>query len=281
MMGESEENRMCNAGVIESVKADMLSRRKLFASAAAFAAAGSGLSGALAPKAMAQGHTGIQDMTHELSTDFPTFTGEQQFWLEPHYDFLKDGYNLNYLRFDEHTGTHIDAPLHFSADGRSVAEIPVGDLVVPLCVVDIRQRAAENADTQLTPDDLLEWTGRHGPLPQKACVAMLSGWQIHSESTKFRNTGSDGQMHFPGFHLETVQMLLETDAAGIAVDTLSLDPGNSQDFPVHAAWLPQGRWGLEAIANLDQVPQAGATLVVGAPKHRGGSGGPARVFAMI
>ncbi|HHI69853.1 MAG TPA: cyclase family protein, partial [Rhodobacteraceae bacterium] len=67
----------------------------------------------------------------------------------------------------------------------------------------------------------------------------------------------------------------------IAVDTLSLDHGPSADFLTHYAWLPSGRFGIENLANLDKVPAAGATLVIGAPKHRGGSGGPARIFAMV
>jgi kynurenine formamidase len=89
-------------------------------------------------------------------------------------------------------------------------------------------------------------------------------------------------MHFPGFHPEATRMLLEeTDLVGIVVDTLSIDHGASADFATHYAWLPAGRWGLECVANLDRLPASGATLVVGAPKFRGGTGGPSRVFALI
>ena len=111
---------------------------------------------------------------------------------------------------------------------------------------------------------------------------MNSGWAAHVASDRFRNVGADEKMHFPGFHVEAAQMLLEeTEAVGIAVDTLSLDYGQSGDFATHYAWLPTGRWGLENVANLDDVPPQGATLVVGAPKHRGGSGGPCRLIAML
>ncbi|MGB7206773.1 MAG: cyclase family protein, partial [Anderseniella sp.] len=92
---------------------------------------------------------------------------------------------------------------------------------------------------------------------------------------------AEKKMHFPGFHIEATKMLLETKAVGMAVDTLSLDHGPSADFATHYAWLPTNRWGIENLANLDAVPAKGATLVVGAPKHRGGSGGPARIFAMV
>ena len=89
-------------------------------------------------------------------------------------------------------------------------------------------------------------------------------------------------MHFPGFHVEAVQLLTEErEVVGIAVDTLSLDYGASKDFATHAHWLPSNRWGLECVANLATVPVRGATIVVGAPTWVDGSGGPSRVLALI
>ncbi|MBP7003311.1 cyclase family protein [Amaricoccus sp.] len=271
---------MCDACVIEQVKAQALSRRALFrgAGAAGIAAAAAGVAGA---PARAQSAPSVTDLTHELTEDFPTFFGAQQFFMDKKFDAAKDGFNLYELRVSEHTGTHMDAPLHFSADGLSVAEIPVANLVTPLCVIDIRAKADADPDAQVTPDDIAAWVAANGPIPDNACVAMLSGWQSRLGSDGFRNADAGGVMHFPGFHIEATEKLLEeTSAAGIAVDTLSLDFGASPDFATHRAWLPAGRWGIEAIANLDRVPVAGATLVVGAPKHRGGTGGPARILAL-
>src|SRR5690606_3020718 len=130
---------MCDACVIETVKARMLSRRHLFrgAGAASVAAAAAATVGP-APAALAQPATSLEDMTHELGENFPTYFGEQQFFLEHKFNFANDGMNLNEIRVNEHTGTHIDAPLHFSEIGQSVAQIPVTNLIVPLCVIDIR-----------------------------------------------------------------------------------------------------------------------------------------------
>lgn len=273
--------RMCNACVIETVKQRMLSRRQLIKGAAAGFAGAAGLSTILPAMAQATVAGKVADMTHELHEGFPTFFGEQQFFRESLFNYAEHKFNVFELRMLEHTGTHIDAPLHFSADGNSVAEIPVEQLVCPLCVVDIRAKAAEAADAQVTPDDLKAWISANGPIPDNACVAMNSGWAGKIDTDGYRNLEGD-KMHFPGFHIEATAMLLEeTSAAGIAVDTLSLDYGISTDFATHYAWLPAGRWGLECIANLDAMPAAGATLIVGAPKHRGGSGGPARVFALL
>ena len=75
-------------------------------------------------------------------------------------------------------------------------------------------------------------------------------------------------------------LLAERDAAGIGVDTLSLDHGPSTTFAVHFTWLSANRWGLENLANLESIPPSGATLFVGAPRVAGGSGGPSRVMAV-
>ncbi|MFB9151036.1 cyclase family protein [Roseovarius ramblicola] len=271
---------MCDACIINAVKDRMLSRRGFF-TAAATVGAGAALAPLGAPPALAHGHGAVEDLTHAYDADFPTYFGAPGISTEQTFNFDEHGFNLLTLTVNEHTGTHVDAPLHFSADGASVDEIPVGDLVAPLCVVDIAARAAEDADTRLTPDDLKAWIAAHGPIPDGACVALYSGWGAKVDSDAFR--GFDGEaQHYPGFHVEAAQMLMEeTGARSIAVDTLSLDHGPSADFATHYAWLPSGRFGIENVAGLDRVPAAGATIVIGAPKHRGGTGGPARIFALI
>jgi len=268
---------MCDLCVINSVKSKMLSRRNFFRASAAAAAVSTV---ATAPASLAAGHSSVVDMTHSLSADFPTWGGDPGFAAEQMAKFDADGFNLFNLTINEHTGTHIDAPLHFSADGASVDEIPVENLVAPLCVIDIAARAAEDADTQVTPDDLNAWISANGDIPDNACVAMNSGWGGKTATDEFRNFDGTAQ-HYPGFHGEAAAMLLETGASSIAVDTLSLDHGMSPDFATHYLWLPAGRFGIENIANLDQMPASGATIFIGAPKHKGGTGGPARVMAMV
>lgn len=272
---------MCDVCVMNAVKDKMLSRRQFFKTAAATGVGAVAATTAMAPVAMAAGHGSIEDMTHTLHADFPTYFGVSQFSMEQKFNFAEHSFNLFEYRVNEHTGTHIDAPLHFSADGLSVDEIPVANLVAPLCVIDIAAKAAEDRDAQVTPEDVKAWIAKHGEIPPHACVAMHSGWSSKVDSDDYR--GFDGEaQHYPGFHVEAASMLIEeTQAASLAVDTLSLDHGPSSDFATHYAWLPTGRFGIENVANLDKVPAAGATLVIGAPKHKGGTGGPARLFAMV
>src|SRR5689334_2861040 len=65
----------------------------------------------------------VLDLTHPLFEGFPTFGGDKWFTKEPMFTFAKDKLNINRWTVVEHTGTHMDAPLHFTADGHSVDEI--------------------------------------------------------------------------------------------------------------------------------------------------------------
>ena len=275
---------MCDAHVINTVKERMLSRREFFkttAAAAAGVAAATAAPISLPVAAAGGGGWSVSDLTHTTSEDFPTFGGVPTFAKKQLYNYAENKFNMFDITVNEHTGTHIDAPLHFSADGWSVDAIPVSKLIAPLCIVDIRAKAAANADAQLTPDDLRAWVAQHGEIPDGACVAMNSGWDAHVNSAKYRGADADGKLHFPGFHVESAAYLLEeTTAVGIAVDTLSQDYGPSPDFAFHYAWLPHNRWGLECVANLSALPATGATIIAGAPKFAGGSGGPTRIFAL-
>lgn len=271
---------MCDACVIDSVKNRMITRRHLFKGAAIGMAAGA-LPAVVKP-ALAGEESTYHDLTHTLDETFPTFSGDQQFFREQVVNFKEHGYNLYNLKINEHIGTHMDAPIHFSEDGATVDEITVENLIVPVCVIDISSRAELDANAQVTAEDLEQWISVNGEFPDNACVAMYSGWERHIGTDLFRNADESGTMHFPGFHVDAANMLLEnTGVRGLAVDTLSLDYGQSADFATHYAWLPQNRWGLENVANLDKLPASGATIIVGAPKFRQGTGGQCRLFAIV
>ena len=271
---------MCNACVIDSVRTSMLSRRDLFRGAAATGLASVAAGAISARPALAQSAGKVVDLTHTYDSDFPTFDGNPGILYEEAVNFDASGYQLWKLTIYEHTGTHIDAPMHFSKDGTSVDEIEPAKLVCPLCIVDITAKAQDDPNAMVEAEDIEAWISANGDLPEGACVAMLSGWAAKVDDPSFR-TNAEGNFAFPGFGKSATDLLMEAGAAAIGVDTLSLDPGNSADFAVHTSWLPAGFYGIECLNNLDQLPATGATVFVGAPKHAKGTGGPARVMAVM
>lgn len=268
---------MCDACVMQQVAAKLGRRGILAAVAAATAVAAPAAAQPVRTASIAR----VVDLTHPLAPAFPTFDGAPAIALEQVAVLAKDGYNMHKLTYAEHVGTHFDAPLHFAAGGASVDAIPVAQLVCPLVVLDLRARAAAEPDYQVTPEDIAAHEAAHGRIPQGACVALNSGWDAHVATPRFRNADAGGKLRFPGFRPDVAPLLLGRGAAGVAVDTLSLDHGSSADFAFHVAWLGAGKWGLECAANLGQLPATGATIVAGAPKIAGGTGGPGRAIALL
>jgi kynurenine formamidase len=272
---------MCVPGCEEAVRA-ALTRRGFFKGAAVTAFAASAVA---APAALAQERkfSRAVDLTHTLSPAFPTFFGVPGIELKRQADLKKDGFNAYVWQLMEHAGTHLDAPIHFSENGATADRIDIASLVVPLAVVDVTDQAAKNTDYQVARADLEAYETKHGRIPENACVAMQSGWARYvTDEAKYTGKDAAGSFHFPGFSPDAAQWLMtERKVIGLAVDTLSLDHGASKDFKTHYLWLPSGRWGLENVAGLDQVPPAGATLVVGAAKVKDATGGPVRLIALV
>lgn len=269
---------MCDACVMKRI-GERLGRRGILAAMALAAAAPA----VTMPPAMAQPlrASRVVEMTHVLAPDFPTFGGDPAIQVERVMTIARDGYNLNRITHGEHVGTHFDAPLHFSANGAGADAIPAAALVCPLVVLDVRDKAAAHADYAATPEDVLAHERAHGRIPAGACVALNAGWAAHVATPRFRNAQPGGALAFPGFRPDVAALLLERNVAGVAVDSLSLDHGGSRDFAFHVAWLGAGRWGIECVAGLAELPPTGATLVGGLPRIAGGTGGPGRVLALL
>lgn len=224
----------------------------------------------------------VYDLTHTVGPDFPVFVGAEAMRMEEITSIEEIGYFKYRLTLDEHTGTHMDAPAHFIEDGTTVDDIDPSVLFAPLVVIDISARAADDPDAVVTDGDIAEWEAINGTIPDRAFVAMHSGWADRvGDPERYVNMGDDDMPHFPGWSGQAVALLTgERTVVGIGTDTLSLDAGAAGGFPAHINALQAGLYGIENLANLGTVPPVGTTVIVGAPKHTGGSGGPARVFAV-
>lgn len=273
---------MCTHFVMEDVR-QALSRRRFLGGIAACAAASTAtVSAQQNPIRMPNGFRDVFDLTHTFSPQLPVYPVYKPIQVRPRFSIAKDGFAANEVTFDEHTGTHVDAPAHFVTGGIAGDRIPPAQLIAPLAVIVIADRAAKNPDALITVDDLLTWEKQHGLLPRGALVAMHSGWDARAGSTeRFLNQDAKGVMHTPGFSEPAARFLVEQrDISGVGVDTLSLDAGMAQKFVAHLAILGAGKIGVELLANLTRVPPSGATVFIGAMKHEG-TGGPARVLAVV
>ncbi len=225
------------------------------------------------------------DLTHTISEKSPNWEGTKKspFEAKPIGEFKTSGYFTRHISMPEHFSTHIDAPAHFNQTGWTVDQIPPERLIAPLVVLDVAHKAATNPEYQVSVEDVAAWEQANGQIPPGAVVIARTGWSSRWYSMeKYRNADAKNVMHFPGFAEQTARFLVEArQIAGLGIDTLSVDPGSSQDYPVHRYGAAHNIYNLENVGYLEQVPPSGAILVVGPAKLEGGSGGPVRLLALI
>ncbi|HVS03988.1 MAG TPA: cyclase family protein [Thermoanaerobaculia bacterium] len=230
------------------------------------------------------------DLTHAFGEDtiyWPTDpTGFQLETLS--YGHTDGGYFYAANRFctAEHGGTHLDAPIHFGEGQQAVDAIPVDRLIGPAVVIDVAEKAAQDADYRLAAQDVEAWEAEFGAVPAGAIVLLRTGWGARWPDRRAYlgddAPGDASDLHFPSYGREAAELLVrERKVAALGVDTASIDHGPSQDFAVHRVAALGDVPGLENLANLDQVPPTGAWVVALPMKIGGGSGAPLRAVALL
>ncbi len=235
------------------------------------------------PAAGSPDYMRVVDLGHALGTDNPAWPGDEKpFEATINATYQKDGYFTRKFSSLEHFGTHLDAPAHFVPGGWTVDQIPAARLYGPAVILDTREESRRDTDYRLAPEKIAQWEARNGRIPQGAIILMRTGWaERWSDAARYRNMDAAGAMHFPGYSVEAVKVLIARGAVGLGIDTLSVDYGPSKDFPVHHLSHGASLYHVENLADLSSLPEAGAWLVVAPIKLEGGSGGPARVFALL
>jgi kynurenine formamidase len=238
----------------------------------------------------------VLDLTAPLSSETPIlklpepFADTATFSLEEisRYDDRGPAWYWNNIHTGEHTGTHLDAPVHWvtAKDGEDVSQIAAAKLVAPAAVIDVADRVASDPDFLLQIDDIRVWENEHGELPRGGWLLIRTGWDARSNSQEaFLNANETGP-HTPGVSVEAAKWLAhEAPIIGVGVETVGTDAGAAHSFdpafPCHTFVLGAGKYGLTQLQNLRLLPPTGAVVVAAPLPIVGGSGSPARVLALI
>lgn len=226
------------------------------------------------------------DLTHAFHPGQPHFPAFPDEIRETVFDLEKgDGFTAHRYSIIGQWGTHVDPPSHFISGGRTLDQIPVEEMVLPLVVLDITERVTADPDATPRMEDVQAWEHRNGAIPPGAFVALRTGWSDRwPDAAAMANRDDHGVSHTPGWSQEVLSFLIEErSVTAVGHEQTDTDPGlatSRQDFTLETYVLAQNRWQIELMANLDGLPEAGAALIATWPKPLRGSGFPARVFAI-
>lgn len=245
---------------------------------------------------IAQGSIKLVDLTHTLDPDFPViilppeFGQCARFRMEEIscYDHRGPAWKWHNLSLSEHTGTHFDAPAHWVSGkdlpNNSVDEIALDQFVGPVVVMDCSDGARSDEDFELSVEIIKDWESRHGTIQPDCWVLMRTDWS-KKRGAQYLNMREDGP-HSPGPTPEAVRFLIEQrNIRGFGTETVGTDAGQgahyTPPYPAHFYLHGAGKYGLQCLANLDQLPATGAVLIAAPLKIRNGTGSPLRVMALV
>ena len=238
----------------------------------------------------------VVDLTQTLSPEFPTIVLPPQFGQcapfrseeVSRYDDRGPAWYWNNISMNEHTGTHFDAPVHWVSGkdfpNNTTDTIPAEKLIAPAVVIDISKQVAADPDFLLTVPQLVAWEATHGRIPDGAWVLLRTDWSKRSGDA-YANVQADGA-HTPGPDVDSIKWLVEQrDVIGFGTETIGTDAGQAfafqPPFPAHFFMHGKGRYGLQCLCNLDQLPPTGALVIAPPLKIKNGSGSPLRVLALV
>jgi kynurenine formamidase len=226
------------------------------------------------------------DLTHAFGPETPHWKGFAPETVTTLFTIPKDGFHAESFCHPGQWGTHVDPPAHFHDGLKTVDQIDPKQFLLRLVVLDVHEKVAKNADYVVTLEDVKGWESRHGTIPAGAFVALRTDWSRRwPNDAAMQNKDARGVAHYPGWSKPVLQYLYEQK--GIAAsghETTDTDPGlavTRDDYSLESYILGTDHFQIELLANLDQVPEAGALVLVSFPKPEKGSGFPARVIAIV
>jgi kynurenine formamidase len=172
------------------------------------------------------------DLTHAFAPGIPHYAGFPDERRSVLYGFHEGegsagtGFSAHVHELVGQWGTHMDPPAHFVEGARTMDDVPVTEMILPLVVLDVRAQVAADPDFAARADVVADHEDEHGRIPDRAFVALLTGWGARwPDATAIRNEDADGVPHGPGWGVEALRVLVE-DRAAVAVghDTTDTDP---------------------------------------------------------
>ncbi|TFK45037.1 putative cyclase [Crucibulum laeve] len=217
----------------------------------------------------------IIELSHLLGVGVQIYPGDTAFDCRLVATTERDGYNVRALSLGSHTGTHIDAPFHFFADGRTIEQIALSELIGPAVLIDLSEKGLQPRQ-KITWADLEPWKGQ---MKNGSIVLLNTGWSK-------RYWKSAAYYDHPYFSKDAAEGIWATGVRVVGFDTLNPDEtpingvGGNDGFGFHEVIL--GRSGIiaENLTNLEALA-AKNTVVSLIPLNLAGSdGSPVRAFAV-
>ena len=190
--------------------------------------------------------------------------------FEPRSRFAEKRYNTTMLHIYSHSGTHMDAPLHFIDEGMGMESVDLHKCIGPALVIDLSHKAPSSF---ITPEDLQRDADQ---ITAGSRLLLRTDWDLHADQDDYRT-------HFPRISLALAAWLAEREIWLLGVETpsvASLLPENREELiTVHRALLGAEIVIVESLARLRDLRGAEVEFIALPLKLQAVDGSPVRAVA--
>ena len=172
----------------------------------------------------------------------------------------KDGYGQTKLKLTTHTGTHIDAPNHFVANGAGIDQIPLEKLIGPCKVLDMTNIGRN----EILPEDF------KNPVEEGDRILLKTGNYKLLKDSKFPD-------EYVSLSEEAAKFLVSKNINLVGIDFLGIEKEKNPGHPVHVTLLLAGVVNVEGL-DLENIEPGEYELICLPLKIKNGDGAPARVI---
>jgi arylformamidase len=241
--------------------------------------------GAIASTLAAVSRLTVHDVSPTIGDGLPMWFMYEPPEVTPIVRHDQGGAAVNTLSLNEHTGSHIDAPFHFDADGQTMAEVPADALLLrPFCKYDLTADDHQAGDL-IGLEHLKAAEARAGFALEPGNVAILEvGWDRNLPGGPAGRHETWWGRNQPGLTPEACEYLADLGVAAVACDTAACDIAtvDAEMSSAHghtSAFLPRGILIVEGLTGLADVPATGLFLALPL-KIADGTGSPVRVLLL-
>lgn len=206
------------------------------------------------------------DLTHPVLEGMPVYPGTEPPRIVEANSLEEHGFREKKITLYSHTGTHVDAPAHILADGKTLDEFAISSFHGPAVVY--------THETDSSTIDIEQLRQLEKDLAGADFLLIATGWDRHwGQGEYFRD--------FPVLSLEAAKWLERFELKGVGLDAISADPVDSVELAVHFQLLSRDVLLFENLNNLDLIPTRRCTFT-GLPLHlEAADGAPIRAFVTV
>lgn len=206
------------------------------------------------------------DLSWDVTERTPIYPGDPEPKISVATTLENEGYNLSGVYLGTQTGTHVDAPYHFSNEGETIENMELDFFFGEAVVIRVTDK---KANEKITMDDVMPYDEK---IKEGTIVLFNTNW--------YKKVGTEEFYNHPYVSGKVAEYLVNKGVRFLCIDTINADQTGGTEFPVHDLFSEKRLMIGENWAYFDHIDFDNVVVAAFPLKIVGTDGSPVRAVAM-